>query len=55
MASLSLSLLGPFRAVLDGSPLPGFRTKKVQALLIYLVTERAMPHRREYLMELLWR
>lgn len=49
-----LSLLGAFAAALDGRPLPKFRTSKVQALLIYLAVENQHPHRRDFLMELLW-
>jgi predicted ATPase/DNA-binding SARP family transcriptional activator/Tfp pilus assembly protein PilF len=61
MSALSLSLLGPFQASLDGQPLGKFRTSKVQALLIYLATEASVAvtevevtHRREALMALLW-
>ena len=36
MAHLSLSLLGPFQATLDGQPIAGLRTNKVCALLAYL-------------------
>ena len=54
MAALSLSLLGSFEAALDNKPLTQFRTKSVQALLIYLVCEAERPYQREALMELLW-
>ena len=54
MAALSLSLLGPFAAWLDGRALAKFRTSKVQALLIYLAVESEQAHRRDFLMELLW-
>ncbi len=54
MSALSLSLLGNFKAFLDDRPLTQFRTNKVQALLIYLVTETAVVHQREALMTLLW-
>jgi WD40 repeat protein/serine/threonine protein kinase/DNA-binding SARP family transcriptional activator len=54
MSALTLSLFGRFQATLDDDPLPGFRTAKVQALLIYLAAEPATPHRRESLMTLLW-
>ncbi len=54
MADLSVSLLGPFAASLDGQPLTHFRTRSVQALLIYLVCESERPHQREVLMDLLW-
>lgn len=36
MASLMLSLLGTFQAEYDGRPLVHFRTRAVQALLVYL-------------------
>ncbi len=54
MRSLTLALFGRFQAALNDEPLPGFRTAKVQALLIYLAAESAAPHRRESLMTLLW-
>ncbi len=53
MTSLSLTLLGRFQAHLGDRLLPGFRTNKVQALLIYLVEEPGR-HSRERLMDLLW-
>jgi ABC-type oligopeptide transport system substrate-binding subunit/DNA-binding SARP family transcriptional activator len=55
---LSVSVLGPFHASLSGKPVARFRTKKVQALLVYLLVEAAHnpghAHQREALMELLW-
>jgi predicted ATPase/DNA-binding SARP family transcriptional activator len=54
MADLSISLLGTFVAFLNQCPITQFRTKSVQALLIYLACEAERPHRREALMELLW-
>lgn len=54
MAQLSLLLLGPFQALLDGKPVTGFESARVRALLIYLAVENALPHRRETLVELLW-
>ena len=51
--TLSLTLFGQFQAALNDKPLTRFRTRKVQALLIYLVADPG-PHRRESLMELLW-
>ena len=57
MIGLSLSLLGSFMASLDGRPLHKFRTDRVQALLIFLGTEKALGerfHRRGALMDLLW-
>ncbi len=53
MSALTLNLLGPLLVSLDETPVD-FRTSKVQALLVYLATERARPHRREALMDLLW-
>lgn len=52
-SEFTLSILGTFNATLDGKPLNKFRTKKVQALLIYLAIENS-PARRDFLMELLW-
>jgi DNA-binding SARP family transcriptional activator len=58
MAALSIALLGNFEATLQNQPLPSFRTNKVQALLIYLVTEQSPEkfgaHPREKLLDLLW-
>jgi len=54
MAHLSLSLLGPFQATLDGRPLTDFKSNKVRALLAYLAVEADRPHRREVLAGLLW-
>ncbi len=53
MADLSLALLGRFSAVYNAQPLTQFRTKAVQALLIYLVCQPEA-HVRESLMALLW-
>ena len=58
MSRLTVSLLGPFQATLDGRPLDNFRTSKVQALLIYLLLH-ALEHAdqgvgREHAMTLLW-
>jgi hypothetical protein len=54
----SIALLGAFRASYGDKALRRFRTNKVKALLIYLVTEAAyqpgIEHRREFLMDLLW-
>jgi WD40 repeat protein/DNA-binding SARP family transcriptional activator len=54
MAYLSLSLLGPFQAELDGRPATGFESNKVRALLIYLAVEAERPHSRLALAGLLW-
>jgi DNA-binding SARP family transcriptional activator len=53
MPFLELTLFGRFQARLDDAPMPGFRTNKVQALLVYLVAEPER-HSRESLMDLLW-
>jgi DNA-binding SARP family transcriptional activator len=53
MSGLSISLLGSFEGVIGGRPLTHFRTKAVQALLIYLVCQPES-HAREALMTLLW-
>jgi DNA-binding SARP family transcriptional activator len=53
MTALSIYLLGPFRAELEGETLTDFRTRKVQALLIYLAAE-TQAHKRDRLLELLW-
>ena len=54
MVRLTLSLLGPFQALVDGEPATGFSTAKVRALLAYLAMESDRPHRREALTGLLW-
>jgi len=54
MAHLSLSLLGPFQATLDGKPIAGFRTNKVRALLAYLEVKANQTHPRQVLATLLW-
>jgi DNA-binding SARP family transcriptional activator/predicted ATPase len=54
MPHLSIRLLGPFQATLDGAPLTGFVSDKARALLAYLATEADQPHRRGALAGLLW-
>ena len=54
MAHLSLSLLGPFQATLNGRPITDFKSNKVRALLAYLAAEADRPHPREALAGLLW-
>ena len=54
MPHLSLSLLGPFQATLDGEPIAGFEATKVRALLAYLAVEASQPHPRTVLAGLLW-
>lgn len=54
MVTLSLGLLGPVQATLDGQPLPRIRSKIAQALLIYLACQPERAHRREHLMTMFW-
>jgi DNA-binding SARP family transcriptional activator len=54
LAHLSLSLLGPFQATLDGEPIGEFESNKSRALLVYLAVESGRLHRREYVADLLW-
>jgi len=54
MPHLSLALLGPFQASLDGQPATGFQSNKVRALLAYLAVEADRPHSRETVAGLLW-
>lgn len=54
MAHLSLSLVGPFRVTLDGTPCTDFKSSKVRALLAYLAVEADRLHPRETLAGLLW-
>lgn len=53
MPALTLHLLGPFAAALDGQPLAEAILGKPRALLAYLAAE-ARPHHRELLAALLW-
>jgi WD40 repeat protein/serine/threonine protein kinase/two-component SAPR family response regulator len=53
MNKITLHMLGPFQADLDGQAITDFRTRKVQALLIYLATENKA-YQRELLLDLLW-
>ena len=54
MHRLSIGLLGPFQATLDGAPVSGFAYTKVRALLAYLAIEAERPQTRAYLAALLW-
>jgi DNA-binding SARP family transcriptional activator len=56
MAILSLAFLGPFTVSYDGHIVTEFRTRSVQALLVYLAVEEMASrlHQREALAELLW-
>src|SRR5512140_709774 len=53
MARLSIKVLGPFQATLNGVPLR-LESNKVRALLIYLAMESGRPHSREVLAEMFW-
>ncbi|MDX1614412.1 MAG: protein kinase [Candidatus Promineifilaceae bacterium] len=53
MHTLSIATLGSVQVELDGEPQTDFRTRKVQALLIYLATEPEA-HSRDKLLNLFW-
>ena len=53
-AKLSISVLGPFKAEINGKLLQGFRSAKVRALLAYLVVESHRSWPRPILADLLW-
>ena len=54
MSRLSIWLLGPIMAEVDGKRLSGFRSDKVRALLAYLSVESHRPWARTTLAGLLW-
>lgn len=54
MTELTLTLLGPFRATIQGIPVVALRHQKVRALLAYLIVEGSRPHSREDLAAWLW-
>lgn len=55
MAGLRILCLGGFEATCDGEPLEGFESRKVRALLVYLVCQRDRRRQsREHLASLLW-
>ncbi|MBI3957950.1 MAG: winged helix-turn-helix domain-containing protein, partial [Chloroflexi bacterium] len=54
MPSLELRSLGSLEILLDGKPLAGFKTRKAQALLIYLAYHAGQSFSREHLQTLLW-
>ena len=54
MAQLRISLLGPIQVMVSGTPVTGFKSNKVRALLAYLAMEADKPHRRQFLAGLLW-
>ncbi|MBN1430052.1 MAG: tetratricopeptide repeat protein [Anaerolineae bacterium] len=51
---LNLNLLGPPGITLDGRPVKGFATAKIQIIPYYLAIESGCPHLREKLARLLW-
>ena len=57
MAGLLITLLGSFAISANGREIGPLRTKRAQALLVFLATEHALganSHQREALMEMLW-
>ena len=54
MSTLSVSLLGGFRAVRDGVPIRNFRSQKTQSLLAYLMIHRQRAHPRAILADRFW-
>jgi DNA-binding SARP family transcriptional activator/tetratricopeptide (TPR) repeat protein len=54
VAKLSIRLLGPFQAELNGHRLSNFRSDKIRGLLAYLSVESQRPWSRPYLADLLW-
>lgn len=51
---LSIHVLGPFQAEVDDEAIPESRSKKIEALLVYLAVEMQRAHRRETLVGLLF-
>lgn len=54
MACLSVTVLGPLNATLDGQPVISFEYNKLKGLFAYLVVEADRPHRREALAGYFW-
>jgi predicted ATPase/DNA-binding SARP family transcriptional activator len=54
MRKITIRLLGPFEAAIDGAPVTSFAYAKVRALLAYLAVEHPRPHPRAALAALLW-
>ncbi len=54
MTKLVISTLGPLQIRNENTPINGFLSDKVRALLVYLAVEQARPFRRETLAALLW-
>jgi len=52
--TVAAQLLGPFRAQVNGRPLPELPQRKAKAIFKYLLLHRAAPVAREVLMELFW-
>ncbi len=53
-ARATLQLLGRFELAVDGEPLAGLTSEKLQALVAYLAVEQEHSHSRGFLAELLW-
>jgi DNA-binding SARP family transcriptional activator/predicted ATPase len=51
---LVVTTLGTLAVTANNQQIKGFRSAKVQALLVYLAVESGYPHRREALIDLLW-
>ncbi|MEZ4619998.1 MAG: BTAD domain-containing putative transcriptional regulator [Caldilineaceae bacterium] len=49
-----LTLLGTFLLTVDGDPVAGLTSEKMQALLAYLAVEQTQSHSREAIAEMLW-
>jgi len=49
-----LTLLGTFQLTVDGEPVSGLTSEKIQALVAYVAVEQERVHSREFLAELLW-
>ena len=54
MAHLSLGVLGSLQVLIDDTPVAMLESDKVRTLLVYLAVEADRPHRREFLVGLLW-
>lgn len=54
MPRLTINTLGSLNIRLDGQPLTGFTTRKVQALLVYLAYYAGQPQNRAQLAAILW-
>jgi DNA-binding SARP family transcriptional activator len=54
VATYTIRLLGKFRVLRDGQPVPGLEARKVEELFAYLLLHRGRPHARETLAATLW-